>query len=352
MNRKVRILFTIPNFKTAGSQYVLLSLIKRLDVTRFVIFVGVDNHFDEAYKVVNSDQLIKLPKPNNKKVFLKAYVKALSVYKIQVVHSWDYKSNILEPLACRLAGVKYLYTKKNNSWSRSWFIKSLLSHIIVYDQPDMASTFFDHKLFKGKIHFIPHGVDLAVFRPLKKIKHSYFNICCVSNINENKNQLFLIEALLDLPDYFHLQLYGKGELNYINKLKKFILAKGLEDRVYFKGYIENIQLPEIFREQDVFVLPSFQEGLPVSILEAMACGLPVLCSDSGGGTRFILGEMLKNNLISLRGSYDYINKLKQLEGDLVYKEELKLNGIEIVEKRFSIQKEVALYDKLYNSFNL
>ncbi|WP_225035565.1 glycosyltransferase family 4 protein [Winogradskyella sp. SM1960] len=351
MHRPIRILFTIPNFKNAGSQYVLLALITRLHKNDFDIKIGVENHWDYAKKVILENNLVQLPKPFqvSKIPYLKQYIKVLKTNNIDLVHSWDYKSNYLEPLACRLAGVKYLYTKKNNSWSRPWQLKSILSHFIVYDQPEMKTRFFSNQIFANKIGLIPHGVDLLKFFPLEKSPHSAFNMCYVGNINSNKNQLFVLKAMLNFPENIHLNLFGKPDLNYKSTLESFIEVNNLKHRVHFRGFITQSQLPEMFRTQDVLVLSSLEEGFPVCLLEAMACGLPVLSSDSGGGAKFMLQDMTKDCLFSIDDSADFENKILNLIQDQDLYQSLCKEGLDLVKNRFSIEQEVNSYVKLYNN---
>ncbi|REE24463.1 glycosyltransferase involved in cell wall biosynthesis [Winogradskyella pacifica] len=351
MSRPLRILFTIPNFKTAGSQYVLLALIARLNKHNFNVIVGIENHWDEAKKVIPVSDLVELPKlfKVSKIRFLKQYIKVLKKNQIDLVHSWDYKSNYLEPLACRLSGVKYLYTKKNNSWSRSWQLKSLFSHFIAYDQPEMKKRFFSNKHYANKIKLIPHGVDLLKFFPLEKISHSTFNMCYVGTINENKNQLFILKAMLNLPETIHLNVFGKADVNYKKELDVFIENNDIKDRVHFYGYISQSQLPEIFRIQDVLVLSSLEEGFPVCLLEAMACGLPVLSSDSGGGAKFMLNTMVDDCLFSIYETDDFNHKILNLTHNPNLYKSLRSKGLDLVHKKFSIEREVNSYVELYTN---
>src|SRR5690606_14763835 len=290
-SRKIRILFTIPNFKTAGSQYVVLSLFKRINRELFDPYICVEN-FPEFFpaEIPEDKRLLFKWKGNAVKDVLQ-FRKFLMEHKIDVLHSWDYKSNYLEPLASRLSGVRYIYTKKNNAWSKRWFLKSFLSSHIAYDNPVMADRFFKSPRLSRKITFIPHGVNTDLFtRSKKRIEEKNLIIVCAGNINENKNQILLLKALLKLRQEVKLDLYGKEDAEYRKKMDSFISAHNLEDRVAFKGYLENMKLPEALQESDLFILPSFNEGFPVSLLEAMACGIPVLCSDSGGGSRYILED--------------------------------------------------------------
>lgn len=344
-NQSINILFTIPNFKTAGSQYVLMSIIKGLDKSKFNSFIAVENFPETIPDIIPKSNQIHLQ-------YLGKTIKdAFSLYRIlrrkniDILHSWDYKSNIVEALACRKAGVKYIFTKKNNLWSKKWHIKSVLANQIAYDNPDMAERFFKPIYLKKKITFIPHGVNTEKFKPAKNAKNKNFNLCCIGNIVPNKNQSLIIEALTKLPERLKLNLYGREDKNYREHLDALIAENNLQHRVRFMGYIENDTVPKVLAQQDLLVLASQQEGLPVSILEALACGIPVLSSDSGGGASYIL-ENNKGGFIfkSLNQLVEQISLL--VKDDELYKT-LSEQGILNVSQRFSLQTEINAYKDLY-----
>lgn len=107
---------------------------------------------------------------------------------------------------------------------------------------------------------------------------------------KRKNHETAIRAIAKLPEQYPI-LYvicGHGKLNeYLHQL---VQTLHLENKVTFLGYredmLENLQIA------DLFLFPSYQEGLPMSLLEAMASGLPVLCSDIRG-SRDLMGPVLK-----------------------------------------------------------
>ncbi|MBD0823877.1 glycosyltransferase family 4 protein [Aestuariibaculum marinum] len=347
MQKKIRILFTIPNFKTAGSQYVLLSLLKVLDDACFEWFVAVEKFPDERPEAIPESQFIHVPRQGHLLKDVRLFSKILHKNKIDLVHSWDYKSEFVEVLGARFARVPYLYTKKNNAWSKRWWLKSVLSHHIAYDNPDMKIKFFNDKVLKSKVSFIPHGIDTSVFKPLKsRGEKERFSMCCVGNINPNKNQLFLIRSLLHLPENVDLYLYGRAEMQYLSLLQDEVNIYKLQNRVYFKGFVDNITLPKVFHKHDLFVLASHQEGLPVSVLEALACGLPVLCSDSGGGSRYIFKEEKGGKVFDNKNMSDFVNDVMAFINDTNYYREQEQAAVENVQG-FTVEHEGKLYSQLY-----
>ena len=110
----------------------------------------------------------------------------------------------------------------------------------------------------------------------------------VGELNDNKNHIVVIEALARLknPDiqYYIAGIGGKQDL-----LEKRIHELGLEQQVFLLGYRDDIN--ELMRLSDVFVLPSKREGLNVSLMEAMASGLPCIVSDIRGNR-----DLIKKNM--------------------------------------------------------
>tara|TARA_R110000787_G_scaffold78102_2_gene171242 strand:+ start:7734 stop:8798 length:1065 start_codon:yes stop_codon:yes gene_type:complete len=345
-NKKIRILFTIPNFKTAGSKYVLLAIYNNLDKTVFKPFVLVDNSpefFPES--IIEEDRLF-LPKEKKPFIRIKNLFELLKVHQIDIVHSWDYKSESLEALACRWRGVNYLYTKKNNAWSKRWFLKSLLSNHVAYDNPNMKSRFFNSIWLKNKVTFIPHGVDIFTFKPLENKKDNQnFTIGCVGVLCDNKNQLFLLKTLRKLPRNIKIEFYGKPEGGYLEKMIQFINLYKLENQVTINEYINNKEMPNIISRFSILVLASKNEGLPLTLLEAMACGIPVLSSDSGGGAKYILGE--DEGGFIYHSELELIDKIKQFQENSVLLQKQSEIGIKRVQEHFGLDKEVRAYENLY-----
>lgn len=344
-NKKIRVLFTIPNFTTAGSQYVVLSLFKRINKDVFDPFICVEKFPESIPPEIPEDRRLVFSFNKMTLKSLLAFRTLLHQKKIDIVHSWDYKSNYFEAFATRVAGVKYLYTKKNNAWSKRWKLKSTLSNHITYDNPEMKERFFDSILLKNKISFIPHGVNTEVFKPLTSKAHDSFNLICIGHLGVNKNQLFIIKSLSQLSENVVLHLYGKEDIDYREKLETYIKENNLNSRVHFHGYVKNKFLPEVFRNMDVFILPSINEGLPLSILEALSCGILVLSSDSGGGTRYLLDS---SHIFSLDNPNELIHRINKFQKmKISKKEQIIQRGRQKVLDHHTIERETLAYENLY-----
>lgn len=106
-----------------------------------------------------------------------------------------------------------------------------------------------------------------------------FIVLSVGELNKNKNQKTIIKAIAKAHDSsIHYIMCGKG--NQYENLVAMVKKLGLEKNIHFLGYRRDVV--DICSQVDVYVMPSFREGLPISSLEAMYCGLPLLTSNIRG----------------------------------------------------------------------
>ena len=131
---------------------------------------------------------------------------------------------------------------------------------------------------------IPNGVDLAAFKRAEAIEEAGpLRILCVGRLIERKGQQHLIEAVKRLTDEsidVRLDLVGTGDARSDNEAQ--VARLGLADRVRFIGYVPREKIAQHYTAAHVFVLPSYNEGMSVALLEAMASGLPVVVTPTGG----------------------------------------------------------------------
>lgn len=132
------------------------------------------------------------------------------------------------------------------------------------------------------IDVIPNGVDVGEFTPDYE-RGEPLQVLCVSRLVQRKGIRYLIEAVANLD--VELTLVGEGPQEA--ELEALVSELGIENRVFIEGYIPHEQLPEYYQASDVFVLPSFNEGMSNSLLEAMASGLPVVVTQTGGTAELV-----------------------------------------------------------------
>lgn len=140
------------------------------------------------------------------------------------------------------------------------------------------------KSFPGlKINVINNGVDTDKFYPAAKpVKEPV--VLCTSRLAPRKGIEYLIGAMTLIPDA-KLILAGGGQFE--GKMKKLTAKLGLSRQIKFLGRIPHDRLPSIYRRAKIFVLPSLSESQSNSLLEAWACGLPLVATDTGGNSEIV-----------------------------------------------------------------
>lgn len=136
---------------------------------------------------------------------------------------------------------------------------------------------------------IPNGVDTGLFAPASGETTRPFTVICVARLIERKGQHHLLQAFARLRSCCDrpLQLTFVGTGDAEAQLRELADRLQVADAVAFKGFLAREQMPPIYREADVFVLPSQQEGMSIALLEAMASGLPVIVTDTGGTAELV-----------------------------------------------------------------
>ena len=142
-----------------------------------------------------------------------------------------------------------------------------------------------------------------------------------------------------------LMILGGGPLE--EKLRDQARTLGIEENVKFCGFVDNVGA--YLAVTDVFVFPSFQEGFPNSVLEAMCCGLPVVSTKIGGVTDVIRNG--ENGLLVESGNVNELaHALKRLISDTEYASHLGKNALKTVRESYDLDviadKYVALYERL------
>lgn len=128
------------------------------------------------------------------------------------------------------------------------------------------------------ISVIHNGIDCTQFEP--NGAESNAQLLFVGRLKPGKGPQYLLEAFGTLASEYpglSLKLVGDGPLR--DDLAHQAATLNVEDRVTFLGEVSNEELPRLYNESLAFVLPSLNEGLPRTVLEAMACGRPVITSD-------------------------------------------------------------------------
>lgn len=201
---------------------------------------------------------------------------------------------------------------------------------------------------------IYNGVDLKeiIDHKVSKKEGKDFNLIMASDFRPEKKIEDVILALdlfnkrFPLKD-FRLQIFGsKNNKNYFMYIKNILLNTNIAEKVFIKGLVTRKDLYKEFWSSDLFLLPSSNEGLSESLVQAMACGLPVICSNINPNKEVITNKF--NGLIYQLGN---INQLCECI-NFMYKNnnlcsEFSSKNTEIVRKKFNINEVVNSYSNYF-----
>lgn len=183
------------------------------------------------------------------------------------------------------------------------------------------------------IKVIHHGIDLSIFKP----KRNYFSnkklkIVTVAALESWKGIQHIISSFSNsyISQNFTYDVIGEGP--YESRLKKMVTDSQLENSIKFLGSFENVE--SILPAYDIYCQLSEGEAFGISVIEAMACGLPTIVSDCPPFDKLFSDEVIK---VAPKSIEDIIQKLKSLESDEI-REEFGLKGKQYVHSNFSLEQ--------------
>ncbi|MCY9546995.1 glycosyltransferase family 4 protein [Lysinibacillus xylanilyticus] len=238
----------------------------------------------------------------------------LRIPTVFTAHSWSFTEGVPHKK-------KRMYSRMEKS------VQPLTAKIITVSEYDRKLALTEKIAPAHKMQTIHNGIYQIEKRvaPIKETEE-YPLIVMVARFEVPKRQDLLLEALAELSDVpWRLQLIGDGSLR--PSLEKFVADKGLMDRVSFLG--NQLDVTSLLEESHLFVLLSDWEGLPISIIEAMRAGLPIIATNVGG-----VNELVSDNESGFLINRDDKDLLKKRLKQLLMDESLRQKMGDASERRF------------------
>lgn len=204
-----------------------------------------------------------------------------------------------------------------------------------------------------KSFLIINGIDDLTPQELKEVsiiknnrKNDCIEICCVGSVSVRKAQRLVIQALAYLPQNlrqkYHLTIVGDGtDMDYCKELVKI---NCMEEQVTFTGSIPNNEVYRYLACADIFVLLSQNEGLPISIIEAMRAGLAIVSTNVSGIPELVAFD---NGILIEPSAKSFASILNQ--PDTYNWKEMGINSRKAFEEKFTFKRMREDYVKMINS---
>lgn len=190
------------------------------------------------------------------------------------------------------------------------------------------------------------GVDPSQYQ-LQAVRQQANQLLYVGRLAAEKGLLVLLDSLQQLRSMqvpVYLTLVGDGDDSDL--LQQAVQRLGLTDVVHFAGFANEAGVREHLRRADVFVLPSFAEGVPVSLMEAMACGVPVV-STYVGGINELVEPGVTGLLVPAADATALANALARLLCSPDLRAEFARHGRERVEKQYHLGSQIQQLSSLF-----
>lgn len=360
----VRILFLNLNTEVAGGELSLLSLLQRLDRTKYEVHVNINGSglFEKCVRRIGNLHMLYtripialrlLAQPRGimrtlqQVVLLHAYARK---HQIDIVHVSHANTLVIGAILRSFLGIKLVYHHRSYDENKLWLLRWLGRHFcdkVIAISEDMRKQFIGDQLYLAdKVIRIYNGVDLSLFQPsackkddkrIAAISPDYYAIGIVGRLAPHKGQMLLLHAAEILlnkssgseTDY---AFYIIGDVfagdtdpqlfRYKNELFAFVETHDLKPFVHFLGYRQDVR--NIIKALDVLVAPSTREPFGRVVVEGMACGLPVIVARGSGGPEEIVqngesGIVLRENtpeylaeaIRELKGNPQFARKIGQ-----------------------------------------
>ncbi len=290
--KRVLALFTTAFVPTGGLATVMMNYYRSMTKTNLTIdFASTNVIAPELFKEIsaNGSSYFKLPCRKNVFAYWFALTKLCKGYDVFHVHA-NSSTSLIELSAAKAAGVKVRIHHNHNSNTQHLILNFLMHPFfkMAYTEAVACSELAGDWLFgKGNFKILRNAIDLSKFSFNKNVRarkrkelgiaEAEFVVGHVGKFNEAKNQYFLIQVFAHYRvNHPNSKLLLVGDGTWRSKIEKWVLESGCQEDIILAGLRTDI--PDLLQAMDIFVFPSIYEGMPLSVLEAQASGLPCLIS--------------------------------------------------------------------------
>ena len=372
MKNWTKVLHLVNGLEPSATRTLVFGLANGLDEKMYEVHIGAVNRVDGASvrKLVRRGvQIADLAVGVHGNLgLIRTLVGYIRANKIEIVHTHILRPDLLGGLATRLSWGPLVFSTKHNMGyvrgQRGWLLRNLFYWPAMY-LPDQVVTVTETlrtqvisrlKIDPDRVTTIHNGIAVNDYympgsrlacRESLGIAADDIVVSYIGRLVEGKGLDCLLQAAMQVltgNERFVFLVVGMGSLRA--SLQSLADELGIGSQVIFTGYREDI--PEILSATDLLVLPSLSEGLPLSLMEAMAAGKPVVATAVGG-----IGELIEPNvtgiLVAPRSAAALVEAICRLLDNSRHREEMGTRAREYVSRAFSVQAMVSAYDALYQA---
>ena len=367
--RKIKILYLHNMAQISGGERSLLNLWENLDRGKFdpYLIIPQEGEFSrEAKKAGIPVSCLEIPQIHPKNFFhlINIWLRLcqfLRSNKIDIIHSYSPRNNILSALAGKFLKVPVIWHERNLLYqdepdiTRKFFF---LPERIICNSRAVARRFEQKKGAADKVKVILNGVNLDRYQPgqnSEALKKKFGPegtkvVGMVTNLNKRKRVEFLLGAVpLILQKYNNVKFlivggeFPSADENQLRELQTLSKNLGVQNQVVFTGFQDDVR--PFLAALDVFVHVTVKEACSRAIIEAMAMGKPVIAMNDGGNPELVDQNM--GILVEPEDRESFVNAVVGLLRDEERCQEIGKNGRIRAEELFDVQKNARETEEVY-----
>lgn len=248
-----------------------------------------------------------------------------------------------------LHGGEFLMHKKTPLW-----MKYMLEFVFTGKNPKIVLSLMEeevlkHKFNSSKIFVLQNCIELREASEFNRMyaKNDMLILLFMGRISVSKGIEFIFQAFEYLKQKsikFKFIMAGKGpeEKLYVQKFRE-LLGEGFE----YKGVVSGDQKAELLKNCNVFLLPSFFEGLPMALLESMSFGL-VPVTTNAGSIKYVIKNEINGIIVNKHSSEEIASAIEKLSEDREYMQELSTNARQYIFSNYNPDAYIARLNEIYN----
>lgn len=361
----VPVLFVLPTLGTGGSERVVLNLCLNMNTKQFRTVVaafhdgglrkeltrkGISVHVLKKHRGIDFSLILKLRK-------------LILANRIRVINSHHFVSLFYAFWAARWACIPIVHTEHSrwemqelpSFWDR-WFKFFLRRINFVSVVSQAAYNYLKNKNYVNveNLGLVTNGVDFKLFRKARNnlvprssigLNDDHIVIATVGNLRKEKNQALLIEALARIKNSGNsMRVVIVGDGPYRNELQALAKQLGVEEKVILLGTRNDV--PNLFGNFDMYCLTSRYEGLPLTLLEAMASGVPVIGTDVLG-IREVIRDQENGILVPDNDPEVLAKAILELSRNPRKRRIFVENGFKLISTRYNFEAFIKKYEQLF-----
>jgi len=357
----LHVLHLVPSLEVGGMERLVCDMAnERTQGTTSIVCLKIIGTLGK--NIQSNINITALNIPNNILIALFKVCKEIWRQKPDVIHCHNLQAHFFGSLAAQICNIPKVVLTKHGTYIAKQGISTFVNKITLKkSQIVSVSVEIKSKMqcwikdCKYPIEYIPNSISLKTYdlinakqksREMLGWSQNNYYIGIIARLSKPKDHALLIKAFNSvslLHKNIKLVIVGDGPLK--KKINSLIIEKKLTTQVEMLG--ERNDIPDILSALDLFVLTSSSEGIPMTLLEAMAARLPAICTNVGGISH-VIQDNISGYLVEdgdQEGLQIAIEKVINNKADGVSK---GIIGREIIEQNFSIQTMLQLYEKAYS----